>query len=96
MDEPFWVSSFTLKEQEKIKLYAGDTQGGIHYYKFFDADKKDVKNEDMKSEFVFKGMKKYHKNACIQVIHSFFDPIIYSISFDTHMIGYNFKTNMSI
>ena len=78
-------------------MYAGDTQGGIHYYKYLDQDKKDErKYDERKSEFVFKRMKKYHNNACIKVIHSSFDPILYSISFDTHLIGYNFKSNTSI
>ena len=38
---------------------------------------------------------KLHKSTCTQLIHSAFDPLIYSISYDTHMtmIGYEFISN---
>lgn len=104
LDNTYWISTISLKETDKIEIFAGDTRGYIHHFQFVDSNMEideDMRNKKSKSEkvvnenFNYLNTMELHKLTLIKIAHSVFDSMIYSISFDGHLVGYNTKEKIS-
>ncbi len=104
LDNTYWISSLTLKETDKIELFAGDTRGYIHHYQYYDSNceiDEELRNKKSKQEkmveenFNYINTMELHKLTLIKIAHSIFDAMIYSIGFDGKLIGYNVKEKAS-
>lgn len=85
VDDPFWISSITIKETTNVELYAGDTQGFIHVFEY---NAKEEKFNIVKNVAI-------HKFSVFMIISSLFDSMIYSVGFDRHLIGYDTVNDVS-
>lgn len=107
MDYPYWISSLSIKENEIIELYAGDTKGNIHIYEFYDKNSAKLSGYEYKfkqngllsrqdNTFNYNRTITLHSLSVIKAYPSVFDTLIYSIGFDSQLLGFNIKDNKSI
>ena len=97
VNQPFRISSLSIKDSEVIELYASDTEGGVHIFTYSDSLEKDMKeysglsSKKKTNQFVFSKTIKSHNLNCCKVLPSALDSTIYSIGFDNKLIAYNQK-----
>jgi len=105
LDNTYWISTLSLKETDRVEVFAGDTRGYIHHYQYVDSNMEideHLRNKKSKSEkvvndnFNYLNTMELHKLTLIKIAHSVFDAMIYSVGFDGHLIGYNVKEKISI
>lgn len=109
IDSTFWVNVLSVKESDKVELFAGDTEGKIHVYEDYDANSLSTYSLKKKTLSVIntnldKTVKYFnyvtslnqHKLTVINIFHSHYDSMVYSIGFDSLLSGYSLSEKKSI
>jgi WD40 repeat protein len=107
----YWVNTLSIKESDNIELYAGDTNGNIHIYSITEqhgnygrgmetdvryASSTSTSNQKKSSDsFVYQKTISVHKMTVVKVTQSMYDNMIFSIGFDSLLVGYNHKDKKS-
>jgi WD40 repeat protein len=100
----FWVNTLSIKESDNIELYAGDTNGNIHIYtlnesKGYETDfrynSSTSTNKKTNDNFVYAKTVNVHKMTVVRVTQSMYDNLVFSIGFDSTLVGYNHKDKKS-
>jgi WD40 repeat protein len=111
METLFWINTLSIKESDSVELYAGDTNGNIHIYSLnesnyiktqyesagrYNHSSTSTSNKKSHENFVYLKTVNLHKMTVVKVTQSMYDSMVFSIGFDSMLVGYNHKEKRSI